>query len=98
MKVANIIEEGKVGGPQTRMWQIAKYLKKDIETVLIIPKDNSNEFIELCKKNNLFFKVLPITRITKNWKIIMRYIIQFPFELFLMYIFPAFSITSSPLT
>ena len=44
LKVANIIEEGKIGGPQLRMLAVAKRLEKIISTTIYMPSDNSSAF------------------------------------------------------
>jgi len=45
IKVANIILDGRFGGPQNRILQVAERLKKyEIETIVIIPKKDSEFF------------------------------------------------------
>ena len=38
IKVANIIEEGRVGGPQKRILMVASKISDKIDTIIIIPK------------------------------------------------------------
>ena len=38
MRVANILEEGKMGGPQVRILQVAVYLEKHVDTVVVMPQ------------------------------------------------------------
>ncbi|MEP1472103.1 MAG: glycosyltransferase family 4 protein [Halieaceae bacterium] len=80
MRVANIIEEGKVGGPQIRMVRVAKALSVSVETLIVMPRVNSGAFRELCSTNNVAFFTLPITRITKEWRTLVAYVLLSPFE------------------
>ena len=43
MRVANIIEDSRIAGPQIRNLKIAKALKDKIYITLIFPKKNSNK-------------------------------------------------------
>ena len=47
-RVANLIEEGRFGGPQKRIALVAECLKHDIETTIIFPTE-SQEFQKFCK-------------------------------------------------
>ena len=47
LKVANVIEEGRYGGPQARITAVAEKLKENgIETVVVFPKKDSDIFSE----------------------------------------------------
>ena len=53
IRVANINEEGRLGGPQMRMALVASALgksefNKKIDTTFIFPKEDSKEFRERC--------------------------------------------------
>ena len=53
IRVANIIEEGRLGGPQMRMALVASALGKSkfkdkIDITFIFPKKDSKEFRERC--------------------------------------------------
>ena len=54
IRVANIIEEGRLGGPQMRMALVASELGKsqlnNIDITFIFPKKDSKEFRERCEK------------------------------------------------
>ena len=50
MRVANFIEESRIGGPQIRNLKIAQALKGNIEVTLIFPKENSSSI----KKNVIY--------------------------------------------
>ena len=77
--VANIIEEGKIGGPQVRIIQVAKFLEKNVKTVVIMPQD-SNEFQQCCQSLGVPFQALPLSRITKELRPALHYILYSPVE------------------
>ncbi len=79
-KVANIIEEGKLGGPQVRIAEVAGALKNRVETVIVMPKENSKEFQQRCDLMGVRYHTLPISRITKEWRVALKYIIFSPIE------------------
>ena len=80
LKIANIIEESRVGGPQTRNLMIASVLKKKFDFTFIFPKENCKEYQTKC--NSLGIKSLPIslTTIKRDLANIISYLILFPFE------------------
>lgn len=80
MKVANIIEEGKIAGPQVRMLRVASRLAGDVETVVVMPEENSGPFRALCDQFGIAYSVLPISRVTKEWRVALRYLICSPAE------------------
>lgn len=79
--IANIIEEGKLGGPQNRILYVAKNIEQNVETVIIMPEDNSTEFQQRCKSLGVPFKVIALSRITKELKAAFRYIWFSPWEI-----------------
>lgn len=80
MYVANIIEEGKLGGPQVRMCVVAKALQEQVDTVIVMPKESSEAFRERCNAFGVPYITLPITRITKEWRVAVRYVLFSLFE------------------
>lgn len=80
MRVANIIEEGRLGGPQFRMLRVAEVLAKDIDTTLIMPLENSERFQEECAAREVDYKARNISRITKDWRVALRYALFSVFE------------------
>lgn len=75
--VINIIEEGRFGGPQNRILRVAKQLSPNWKTLVVFPKDNSEDFARLLDKNTVLYKALPIHKITKNFKALLFYVINF---------------------
>ncbi|MFK8102549.1 MAG: glycosyltransferase [Saprospiraceae bacterium] len=83
LKVINITEEGRFGGPQKRITEVAEGLKTyDIETVVICPKENAERFQGLLKAQGIKFYALSLHRLTKNPTELFKFIFYFFFELF----------------
>ena len=80
IRVANIIEEGKLGGPQNRIMMIAAALDDSIETTVIMPRLNSEQFQTQCKARGIRYYAMFLTRITKEWKVALGYLLFWPFE------------------
>ena len=78
----NFIEEGKLGGPQTRIVRVAASISSEVETIVVMPSENSEDFQKLCANSNISYQTIKISRITKELSILMRYIFCFPIELF----------------
>ena len=84
IKVGDIIEESQVGGPQIRMSDFANELNGRIDTTLIMPIKNSFGFIAICEKYNLKYKTLNINKISKNYFLLLKYLIFFFYEINLL--------------
>jgi len=84
MRVANIIEEARVGGPQVRMVRVAAALRGRVETVIFMPRDASGPFRELCDAEGIDYRALPITKITKQLVPALRYLVFSPFEVVML--------------
>lgn len=80
LRIANIIEEGKLGGPQIRMIMAATAMKGRVDTTVIMPTDNSEKFIDRCEAEGIKYKAMSISRITKEWRVALRYIFLSIFE------------------
>lgn len=82
LRVAATIEEGKLGGPQIYLMNVAKVLSDIVETVVIMPEENSLEFQQRCQNLDVPFILKPLTRISKDWRNVFRYIWYSPWEIF----------------
>lgn len=71
--VANIIEEGRIGGPQRRIVRVASELTGSVDTTVFMPKTRSTSFQELCSANNVKFQTTMLTGLTKQWRLILKY-------------------------
>jgi len=80
VRVANIIEEGKLGGPQVRICAIATALVGLVDTTVIMPKENSETFQQRCDTCGVAYITMPITRVTKDWRVAVRYVFFSLFE------------------
>ena len=88
IKIANIIEDGRIAGPQVRMIEVAKELnKKEFETVIIIPKKNSQSLKTRLINNDISFKELPLHRLTRNKRQLFAFATLFIYELFFLHRF-----------
>lgn len=84
--VANIILEGRFGGPQNRILQVSAGLKKSgIETVVILPKQESDFFYKKLTENNITAKRFSLHRLTKEKKHLTVGIMTFIPEVFSLY-------------
>lgn len=81
MRVANIIEEARLGGPQHRMVRVAAALRDQVFTTIVMPREHSGPFREECEAHGIDCTVRPITRITKDWRVALRYLLLSPFEI-----------------
>lgn len=85
IKVANIIEDARYGGPQNRIATIAKELKgSKFEVNVIIPKWDNDQFKEKLDANGISYKELPLHRLTKQKKGLLNYVIFFVYEIFVL--------------
>ena len=85
MNIANIIEVGRYGGPQNRIVSIANSLKPlGIDTYVIYPQDESAVFKKHLEKNNIKNICLPLHRLTKDKKHLLKYIFFFIYELVIL--------------
>ena len=82
IRVANVIEEGRLGGPQVRIANVALALKPYLETTVVLPFDNSNLFMQKLDNFNINYKCLNLSRITKDFKVACRYVLFSIFEIY----------------
>jgi len=86
IKVANIILDGRFGGPQNRILQVAERLKKyGIETIVIIPKKDSEFFYSKLVEKNISVKRLSLHRLTKHKPHLIKWFLFFIPELVSLY-------------
>lgn len=76
--VANIIEEGRWGGPQKRISLVAKALRDlAVETVVILPQSDSSRFQEALRKGGVPFVALRLTRLGRRASALSGYFLSF---------------------
>ncbi len=84
VRVANIIEEGKLGGPQVRIANVASALQPHVETTVVLPFENSDRFCAKLQDLNIPFKEFNLSRITKEVRVALRYLFFFWYEVLLL--------------
>lgn len=83
--ICNIDEEGRFGGPERRIINVSSELKKfNIKSIVLMPIIDSNEFSNFAQKKKIIFKKISITRLSKHFPILIKYIFKFIIELFLI--------------
>ena len=84
IKVANVIEDGRLAGPQKRIMMVASVLNKKIETKIIFPKKNSEEFKLHCSAFGVKYLPLSLTTMSNNLISILKYLVLFPYEILIL--------------
>lgn len=79
LKVANIIEESKLGGPQIRMVRVAAAME-DVDTLIIMPEVNSDAFQGLCEKYKVRYRQISLSRLTRELFPAVCYLLMSLFE------------------
>lgn len=81
MRIANVIEEGKLGGPQVRMVRVAAALgERGLTTTIVMPEENAEAFRARCDAAGVDWTGLPLSRITREWRVALRYLLLSPVE------------------
>ena len=83
-KICYLDEDGRFGGPQQRMIMIAKEVIKDdeFEIKFLIPKNDTKFFRKKLNEYNLSYDEKNITRLSLEFKILIKYFFFFIFEIF----------------
>ena len=74
IKIANLLEEAKVGGPQRRVVFAARRMKGQAETTVVTSFENSADLENLCRNAQIPIKKINITRLTKEIKPLLKYL------------------------
>ena len=78
----NVDEEGRFGGPERRIINVARELRnKSVETTVVLPKLDNERFVAYANSLGVKYHVLDITRLSLERAILARYIRRFPCEL-----------------
>ena len=84
LRVANILEEAQIGGPQLRVTIVADKIRNEIETTVILPIKNSTNFEYILTNKKIKYKKVFLSKITKKFTLAAKYILLSPFELILL--------------
>ena len=85
LRVGNIIEDGRYGGPHARILVVAERIKDEgIDTVVICPKQESERFYAEAVKRKVEMRRVPMQRLSRSLRAIFRYFITFPKEVYFL--------------
>ena len=85
IKVCNVDEEGRFGGPERRIVQVSKALPDHgVDTHVLYPSMDSEEFARHLRGAEIACTALDITRLTKQKSMLLRYALRFPLEVWRM--------------
>lgn len=88
IRVCNVDEEGRFGGPERRIVQVAKALKQHgVDTYVVYPKYDSGKFAQELSKAGISSSALNITRLSKEKKVLARYVFYFFVEIYRLCMF-----------
>lgn len=90
IRVCSVDEEGRFGGPENRITQIAKALHtrgSGVETHVVYPLDDSGRFAQELSKNKVPCTAINLTRLSKEPKVFAKYLFRFFFEIYSLYSF-----------
>jgi len=82
LQICNVDEEGRFGGPERRIVQVAKALQSlGVDTHVVYPELDSVEFKKQLQAHGVLSTQADITRLSKQGRILFRYLLRFPLEL-----------------
>lgn len=83
VRVANLIEEGRWGGPQKRITLVAGQLRQlNVETTVFLPTAESESFRQALDEVGVYWKAFSLRRLGRGWRVIFAYLFDFPREIF----------------
>lgn len=86
LRVANIVEEGRYGGPQARIVGVAQKLKRErINTIVVVPKKDSAVFCEKLIKKGIQANRIILHRLTRQKSCLISYFVFFIPELVVLH-------------
>jgi len=86
ISVANVIEEGRWGGPQKRICLVAEALKAyDVKTTIFFPRYDSDIFKQALEKADLDYESLMLHRLGRGLVTLALYTLTFIPEIILLY-------------
>lgn len=86
MRVCNFIEEGRYGGPQARITLVADKLRQyGVETYVAFSRYDADKFCAKLKKKKMPNLPLSITRLSKEQKTFIRYVLHLLPDIYKLY-------------
>jgi glycosyltransferase involved in cell wall biosynthesis len=85
IRVANILEEGRFGGPGRRVASVAGVLAaRGIETIVVLPDRDSDVLSSRLAEAGVESRPVALTRLSLHPATLLRYTLRFPFEVLLL--------------
>lgn len=85
IRVANVLEEGRFGGPGRRVVSVARALASDgLDTVVVLPERDSDVLASRLADAGIEARRIGMTRLSLHPATLLRYILRFPLELVLL--------------
>jgi len=82
LRVANVLEEGRFGGPHRRIASVAGALGAEgVETIVVVPTRDSEVLRRHLAESGIPFRTVDLTRLTRHLPTLGRYLLRFPFEI-----------------
>jgi glycosyltransferase involved in cell wall biosynthesis len=86
VRVANVIEDGRIAGPQIRMAEVAKHLVlRGVRTVLIMPELDSGLFKERAEAAGVAYRTFHLHRPVRDSAGLIRYVLTILQEILALY-------------
>jgi glycosyltransferase involved in cell wall biosynthesis len=86
MRVGNVIEEGRFGGPQRRIAEVAAQLReKNVDTTVIFPTSNGETFQKKLVELGVEHVRLPLHHLTKRMGALLKFLLFMGYEVGLLY-------------
>jgi glycosyltransferase involved in cell wall biosynthesis len=86
VRVANIIEEGRWGGPQKRIVLVAKYIQAlGIHTTVLCPTRDSFALCDALDELSIDYVSINIHRLSRRWNLLV-YLATFPVDIFKIFL------------
>ena len=88
IRICNVDEEGRFGGPERRIIQVARELVKfGVSTHIILPQMDADLFLSQIDLYHISRTQLDITRLSKERKVLIRYCFRYFIEIIILYLF-----------
>ena len=82
IKVANVIEDGRIGGPHLRIINVASILNGScFQTTVVAPRVSSDEFVKKLTQKNIPYSLLRLHRLTFEKRHLVAFVFLFFSEL-----------------
>ncbi|MFK8078825.1 MAG: glycosyltransferase family 4 protein [Granulosicoccus sp.] len=81
IKVLNVMEDGRIAGPQLRMQRVAKCLEGKVFTLIAIPDSGPDEFRKSLIEADVPYVQLPLTKLSRSPMDIIKSLARMPWEI-----------------